>query len=157
MLDHDLLASAYQVGQLFGAAVRWLLLLAVGFKLVQRLVRGSFGEGFRRARTTTVVGLAIVVAGLAASVRYDFAGGSPSAKRGSDLSAVRTNVVRGCMSQGQKLSVCACYGDEVLRRTGQSAERFTALERDIVARQKSGQPPPQLIIDAARFCVAREG
>ena len=55
------------------------------------------------------------------------------------------------------MPVCACFGDQMLRRTGQSAERFAALERDMVARQNAGRPPPQPIVDAARLCAARAG
>jgi hypothetical protein len=43
--------------------------------------------------------------------------------------------------------------DEVLRRIDHSAERFTALERDMVRRQNAGQAPPALILDAARGCA----
>jgi hypothetical protein len=40
----------------------------------------------------------------------------------------------------------------VLRRIDHSAERFAALERDMVRRQNAGQGPPALILDAARAC-----
>ena len=156
MLDHDLLAAAYQNGQLVGRGVRWLLLLAVGFKLVQRLARGSFGSGFRRSLAGTVVGLVLVAAGLIGSIRYDFAG-HPATKAGADMSDARANVVRGCMNQGQAQPVCECYGDEVLRRTGRSPERFAALEQELVSRQNAGQGPPRLILDAAQACAGVNG
>jgi hypothetical protein len=156
MLDQDLLAAAYQNGQLAGRAVRWLLLLAVGFKLVRRLMSGSFGPGFRRSLPVTVIALVLVAAGLLGSLRYDFAG-SASATAGPDLTAERADVVRGCIKQGQAQPVCDCYGDEVLRRTGHDPQRFTALEREMVSRQNAGQPPPQLIMDAAQYCAGQSG
>jgi len=158
MPDFDLsfLAAAYENGQTIGRVVRWLVLLAVGFKLTQRLLTGSFGSGFRRSRAGTILGLVVVVAGLLGSVRYDFTDNA-TASAGRDMNAARAEVVRGCLDQGQVASVCECYGDEVLRRTGSSQERFAALERDMVSRQDAGQAPPDLIVQAAQACVGKAG
>jgi hypothetical protein len=104
----------------------------------------------------TVVGLLVIAVALIGSVRYDLTGNA-SAEAGPDMGAARADVVRGCMNQGQAPPVCECYGDEVLRRTGSSPERFAALEREMVSRQNAGQQRPQLIIDAAQLCAGRAG
>jgi hypothetical protein len=74
------------------------------------------------------------------------------AGRGSDMTAARQELLVGCLDRGELRSVCDCAGDEVLRRIDHSAERFAALERDMVRRQNAGQGPPALILDAARAC-----
>ena len=152
MPDLDLFAAAYETGQLAGRAFRWLLLLAVGFTLIRRIARGSWGPGFRRSPLGTALGLVAVVVALGFSIHHDFTGRAEATAK-MDMSSARAEVVRGCMDQGQAQSVCECYGDEVLRRTDRSPERFAALERDMVARQNAGQDPPQLIIDAAQYCA----
>jgi hypothetical protein len=156
MPDLDFFAAAYEGGALAGRAVRWLVLLAAGFTLVRRLVRGSWGPGFRNSPLGTVVGLVAVAAGLLFSVTRDFDGGhATAAAAGRDMTAARAEVVRGCVDQGQAQSVCECYGDEVLRRTGRSPEQFAALERDMIARQKAGQPAPPMLVKAAQYCAGR--
>ena len=154
--DHSFLAAAYENGQTAGRVLRWLLLLALGAKLMQRLLTGSVGSGFRRSRAGTILALVVVAAGLLGSARYDFTD-KATASAGRDMSAARAEVVRGCLDQGQLASVCECYGDEVLRRTGSSPERFAALERDMVSRQDAGQPPPDLIVQAAQACAGKAG
>jgi hypothetical protein len=74
------------------------------------------------------------------------------AGHGSDMTAARQELLVGCLDRGELRSVCDCAGDEVLRRIDHSAERFAALERDMVRRQNAGQGPPALILDAARAC-----
>jgi len=56
----------------------------------------------------------------------------------------------GKAGDGELRSVCECAGAEVLRRIDPSPERFAALERDMVRRQNAGQPPPALVLEAAR-------
>ena len=155
-LDLSFLAAAYENGQTIGRVFRWLVLLALGIKLTRRLLTGSFGSGFRRSRAGTILALVVVVAGLLGSVHYDFTD-KGTAGAGRDMSAARAEVVRGCLNQGQVASVCECYGDEVLRRTGRSPERFAALERDMVGRQDAGQAPPDLIVQAAQACAGKAG
>jgi len=71
---------------------------------------------------------------------------------GDDMTAARQELLVGCLDRGELRSVCECAGDKVLRRIDHSAERFAALERDVVRRQNAGQGPPALILDAARGC-----
>ena len=156
MPDLDLLAAAYENGQILGRAFRWMVLLAIAFSLVIRVARGSFGPGFRRSRLGTAVSLVAVVVCLIGSLHYDFVGDA-SAEAGRDMTAARAEVVRGCLDQGQLASVCECYGDEVLRRIDRSPERFAALERDMISRQNSGQAPPDLIVQAAQACTGKAG
>ena len=52
----SLLADAYGPGQTAGIAFRWVALLAVGAFLTRRLVRKSWGKGFRRSPAGTVLG-----------------------------------------------------------------------------------------------------
>jgi hypothetical protein len=126
--------------------------------LTRRLLAGSFGAGFRNSRAATILGLVVVVAGLIGSVRYDFTDkATAKTSAGTDMSAARAEVVRGCRNQGQTASVCECYGDEVLRRVDRSPERFATLEREMVSRQNAGQGPPELIMQAAQFCAGAAG
>jgi hypothetical protein len=156
MPDLDFFAAAYEGGALAGRAVRWLLLLAAGFVLIRRFVRGSWGPGFRNSPLGTAVGLVAVAAGLVFSVTRDFDGDrATAATAGRDMSAARAEVVRGCLDQGQAQSVCECYGDEVLRRSGGTPEQFAALERDMIERQKARQPPPPMLVEAAQSCAGR--
>lgn len=156
MPDLDFLAAAYENGQILGRAFRWMLLLAIGFSLVIRMARGSFGPGFRRSRLGTAVSLVAVAVCLVGSLHYDFVGHA-SAEAGRDMTAARAEVVRGCLDQGQLPSVCDCYGDEVLRRIDRSPKRFAALERDMISRQNAGQGPPELIMQAAQACAGQAG
>jgi hypothetical protein len=73
-------------------------------------------------------------------------------RHGDDMTAARQELLVGCLDRGELRSVCECAGDEVLRGLDHSAERFAALERDMVRRQNAGQGPPALILDAARSC-----
>jgi hypothetical protein len=158
MPDLDFLAAAYENGQLAGRAVRWLLLLAIGFKLVQRITRGSWGPGFRRSPLGTAVGLVAVVVALIASVAYDFGRDDRAAAAARpDMSTVRAEMMRGCLDQGQVRSICECYTDDVIRRTNNSPERFAALNREWDAREAAGQGPPPLLVEAAQNCAARGG
>jgi len=140
------LADAYANGATAGRALRWIVLLGIGAMLVRRVVRGSFGPGFRRSPAGTALGLVAVVAGLIFSVASDFNGGP-------DLSQARANVVAGCMSQGQTQSLCDCYADEVLRRTEHDPARFAALEREMVAAEKAGTAAPAVIVESATLCA----
>jgi len=90
-----------------------------------------------RSRWTLLV-IAIVVVGLT--------------RAGDDMTAARQELLVGCLDRGELRSVCECAGDAVLRRIDHSAERFAALERDMVRRQNAGQGPPALVLDAARAC-----
>jgi hypothetical protein len=74
------------------------------------------------------------------------------AGHGSDMTAARHELLLGCLDRGELRRVCECAGEEVLRRIDHSAERFAALERDMVRRQNTGQGPPTQILDAARAC-----
>jgi hypothetical protein len=94
-------------------------------------------ELLARSRWMLLV-IAIVVVGLA--------------RAGDDMTAARHELLLGCLDRGDLRSVCDCAGEEVLRRIDHSAERFAALERDMVRRQNAGQGPPALILDAARGC-----
>ena len=73
-------------------------------------------------------------------------------RAGDDMTAARQELLVGCLDRGELRSVCECAGDAVLRRIDHSAERFAALERDMVRRQNAGQGPPALVLDAARAC-----
>ena len=73
-------------------------------------------------------------------------------RHGDDMTAARQELLVGCLDRGELRSVCECAGDDVLSRLDHSAERFAALERDMVRRQNAGQGPPALILDAARTC-----
>ena len=92
-------------------------------------------ELLARSRWMLLV-IAIVVVGLA--------------RTGDDMTAARHELLLGCLDRGEPRSVCECAGDEVLRRLDHSAERFAALERDMVRRQNAGQGPPALVLDAPR-------
>jgi hypothetical protein len=148
MPDIDFLsqfANAYQGGQFFGTAVRWVVLLGFGLLLVRRLVRGSFGPGFRRSLLGTVLGLVVVVAGLGASVGYDFGA--------DDMSSARTSIVAGCTSQGAKASVCGCYADQLLKRTDHDSEKFAALEARMVRAHKAGRAMPAAVRESVAACL----
>jgi hypothetical protein len=125
---------------LLARALPWMCLLAIALVLVVRVARGSL------SRLGVAVSAVSVVACLAAGLH----GGS--AEAGSDISAARQELLLGCLDRGELRSVCECAGDEVLRRIDHSAERFAALEREIVRRQNAGQGPPALVLDAARAC-----
>jgi hypothetical protein len=125
---------------LLGRALRCMFLLAIGLVLVVRVARGSL------SRLGVVVSVVAVVVCVAGSLHYDFA------EAGSDMTAARQELMLGCLDRGELRSVCECAGDEVLRRIDRSAERFAALERDMVRRQNAGQGPPALILAAARSC-----
>ena len=146
MPDFDLFAGAYQGGQFAGSAVRWIALLACGLVLVRRLARRSFGPGLRRSLPGTLVGLVVVVAGLGASVAYDF--------RADDMSSARTSIVAGCTSQGAKASVCGCYADQLLARTGNDAEKFAALEQRMMRAHEAGRAMPAPVRESVAACVA---
>jgi len=73
-------------------------------------------------------------------------------RAGDDMTAARQELLVGCLDRGELRSVCECAGDAVVRRIDHSAERFAALERDMVRRQNAGQGPPALVLDAARAC-----
>ena len=73
-------------------------------------------------------------------------------RAGDDMTAARQELLVGCLDRGELRSGCECAGDAVLRRIDHSAERFAALERDMVRRQNAGQGPPALVLDAARAC-----
>jgi hypothetical protein len=154
MPDLDLLASAYESGQAFGRAFRWMLLLVAGLAIVSRLARGFVGPGFGRSRLALAVGVVALIVALIGSLHHDF-GGNRATAAGPDLAGARTEVMLGCLDQGQKRSVCECYGDEVLRRIDRSLERFAALEKDMIARQNAGQPPPPMLTEAAQYCAGR--
>lgn len=146
MTDFDLLTTAYEGGQTFGAIVRWVLLVAVGAVLVRRLVRGSFGTGFRRSPAGTVLGLVAVAAGLIFSVARDFGG--------DDMSRERAEIVSGCVSQGEAASVCRCYADGLLAGMDHDRAKFAALEQEMLRDHEAGRPLPALVLETARRCAA---
>ena len=146
MPDLDFLAAAYESGQTFGRVVRWVFLLAVGVVLVRRLVRGSFGAGFRRSPAGTVLGLVAVVAGLIFSVAQDFGG--------DDMKQERANIVESCVSQGQTASVCDCYADGLLAHVDHDRAKFAALEKQMLRDHEAGRPLPALVIETATRCAA---
>lgn len=125
---------------LLARALPWMCLLAIALVLVVRVARGSL------SRLGVAVSAVAVVACLAAGRHGD------SAEAGADIAAAHQELLLGCLDRGELKSVCECAGDEVLRRIDRSPERFAALERDLVRRQNAGQPPPALILDAARAC-----
>lgn len=73
-------------------------------------------------------------------------------RAGDDMTVARHELLLGCLDRGELRGVCDCAGDKVLRRLDHSAERFAALEREMVRRQNAGQGPPALVLDAARAC-----
>jgi len=146
MPDLDLLAAAYESGQTFGRIFRWVFLLAVGVVLVRRLVRGSFGAGFRRSPAGTVLGLVAVVAGLIASVAYDFGA--------DDMKQERANIVASCVTQGETASICACYADGLQAKVDHDRAKFAALENKMVRDHEAGRPLPALVIETATRCAA---
>jgi hypothetical protein len=125
---------------LLARALPWMCLLAIALVLVVRVARGSL------SRLGVAVSAVAVVACLVAGLHGD------SAEAGSDMTAARHELLLGCLDRGELRSVCECAGDEVLRRLDHSAERFAALEREMVRRQNAGQGPPALVLDAARAC-----
>jgi hypothetical protein len=139
-------ADAYQGGQFFGTAVRWVALLGFGFVLVRRLVSGRFGPGFRRSLPGTVLGLVVVAAGLIASVGHDFGG--------DDMSPARTSIVAGCTSEGATASVCGCYADQLLERTDHDLEKLAALQRRMVRAHEAGRAIPAPVRESVAACVA---
>jgi hypothetical protein len=141
----SILAGAFQGGQFVGTAVRWVALLGFGLVLVRRLARRSFGPGFRRSLPGTVLGLAVVMAGLGASVAYDFGA--------DDMSSARTSIVAACTSQGAKASVCGCYADQLLKRTDNDSEKFAALERRMVRAREAGRAMPAPVRESVAACV----
>jgi hypothetical protein len=154
MPDLDFLAAAYDSGQAFGRAFRWMLVLVAGLAIGIRLVRGFVGPGFGRSRLGLAVSVVAVVVALIGSLHYDF-GSNRASAAGPDLAEARTEVMLGCLDQGQTRRVCECYGDEVLRRIDRSPERFAALERDMIARQNAGREPPPMLTEAAQYCAGR--
>ena len=144
----ELLTTAYEGGQSFGRIVRWTVLVAVGVVLVRRLVRGSFGAGFRRSPAGTVLGLVAVVAGLIFSVVSDFGG--------DDMSRERASIVAGCVNQGQTASFCDCYADGLLTRTDHDLAKLAALEEMMVRDHEAGRPLPALVTETATRCAAGE-
>jgi hypothetical protein len=125
---------------LLARALPWMCLLAIALVLVVRVARGSL------SRLGVAVSAVAVVACLVAGLHGD------SAEAGSDMTAARHELLLGCLDRGELRSVCECAGDAVLRRIDHSAERFAALEREMVRRQNAGQGPPALVLDAARAC-----
>ena len=125
---------------LLARALPWMCLLAIALVLVVRVARGSL------SRLGVALSAVAVVACLVAGLHGD------SAEAGADMAAARQELLLGCLDRGELRSVCECAGDEVLRRLDHSAERFAALERDMVRRQNAGQRPPALVLDAARAC-----
>jgi hypothetical protein len=141
----NIFAGAYQSGQVFGQVVRWALLLGFGLVLVRRLAGRSFGPGFRRSLPGTVIGLAVVVAGLCGSAAYDL--------RADDMTSARTSIVAGCTDQGAEASVCGCYADQLLARTDNDSEKFAALEQRMVRAQDAGQAMPAPVRESVAACV----
>lgn len=141
----SIFAGAYQSGSFLGTTIRWLALLAFGFALVRRLVRGSFGPGFRRSLPGTVIGLVVVVAGLGASVVNDFGA--------DDMSSARASIVAGCTNQGAEASVCGCYADQLLKRTDNDSEKFAALEQRMVHAHEAGQAMPAQVRESVAACA----
>jgi hypothetical protein len=139
------LATAYDNGQLAGQLVINALFLAVAFKLVRRLVRGSFGSGFRRSPAGTVLSLVVVGAALILS--------AANAIRGDDMSSARTSIVAGCTNQGAEASVCGCYADQLLKRTDNDAEKFAALERRMTRAHEAGRAMPAPVRESVAACV----
>ena len=146
MPDLDFLTTAYEGGQTFGRVVRWVLLLAVGAFLVRRLVRGSFGAGFRRSPAGAVLGLVAVAAGLIFSVVSDFGD--------DDMSRERANIVAGCVGDGLTASFCGCYADGLLARMEHDRAKFAALEQKTMRDQAAGRPLPALVTETATRCAA---
>jgi hypothetical protein len=149
-----LLATAYDAGQAFRGAFRWMLLLIVGLTLAVRVARMWFGHG--HSPLGIAVNVVAVVVGLFGCLHYNVVGYASGAP-GADMTAARQEVMLGCLDQNQPRNVCECYGDEVLRRIDRSQERFAALERDMVRRQNAGQGPPALLVEAAQACAGHPG
>jgi len=151
MPDLDLLtslAAAYQDGQAFGRIVRWLVLLAVGAGLVRRLVRGSFGPGFRRSPAGTVMGLVAVVAGLIFSFAHD------TGRDDRETAQMRAGIVAGCRDSGTPQSFCDCYADEVVARTDHDPEKLEALKAEL-GRMTDPAHAPALLVRSAQACTAK--
>ena len=146
MPDLDLLTTAYESGESFGRVVRWVVLLAVGGVLVRRIVRGSFGAGFRRSPAGTVLGLVAVIAGLTFSVVRDFGG--------DDMSRERANIVAGCRGDGLTASFCGCYADGLLARMDHDPSKLAALEQQATRDHAAGRPLPAPVVEAATRCAA---
>jgi hypothetical protein len=140
------LATAYENGGLAGQLVLYALLAAMGFRLVRRLVRGSFGSGFRRSPAGTVLGLVVVGA-----VMIFSAAGSIG---GDDMSRERANIVSGCKGSGQSASVCGCYADGLLEHTGHDRARFAAFEDKLKRDHDAGRPLPAHVLETAARCAA---
>ena len=145
MPDLSLLAEAYQGGQSAIRAIRWVILLGLFVVLVLRLVRGSFGPGFRRSPAGTVLGLVVVTVGLIGSVVHDF--------RGDDMGPARASIVAGCTGEGAAQSVCACYADELLERTDHNLAKLNALTREMTDAQDAGTAMPAAVLASVSTCV----
>ena len=141
----SLAADAYQSGQFAGRAIRWVVLLGVGAVLVRRIVRGSFGPGFRHSPAGTALGLVLVTAGLLASVAHDF--------RGDDMRPARASLVAGCTSDGAQPSVCGCYADQLLERTDHSIAKLNALTQQMADARAAGRAMPAPVLASVSACV----
>ena len=141
-----MLATAYENGTLAGQLLVYALLTAIGFKLVRRLVRGSFGSGFRRSPAGTVLGLV----GVGAVMIFSVAGSIG----GDDMSRERANIVSGCTGGGQSASVCGCYADGLLEHTGHDRARFVAFEDKLKRDHDAGRPLPAHVLETAARCTA---
>jgi hypothetical protein len=139
-------ANAYENGHLAGELFIYVLLIAIGFKLVRRLVGGSFGSGFRRSPAGTVLGLVVVGAVMIVSVAGSIGG--------DDMSRERANIVSGCRGSGQSVSVCGCYADGLLEHTGHDRARFAALEDKLKRDHDAGRPLPAHVLETAARCAA---
>jgi hypothetical protein len=144
----SLFADAYQGGQFAGQSIRWVVLIGLGVVLVRRLVRGSFGPGFRRSPAGTVLSLVVVAAGLIASVTHDF--------RGDDMRPARASIVSGCTSGGAEASVCGCYADQLLERTDHDIAKLDALTRQMADARTAGRPMPATVLASVDACMKSE-
>jgi hypothetical protein len=144
----SVLADAYGDGQTAGVILRWGALIAVGAYLVRRVVRRSFGPGFRRSPVGTALGLAGVAAGLIAST---VAATGPDPR----LATYKRNVVRACVAQNVPTSFCACLADDTIKQMDGDVERLDAL--DDRARRAGGNAataPPELL-SAVQTCAGK--
>ena len=146
MLAINFLADAYSNGQSAGTAFRWVALLVAGAFLARRLVRKSWGKGFRRSPAGTVLGLVVVTVGLTASA---IAATGPDPR----LKSYKRNVVSACVAQGVAASLCACMADDTIRQMDGDVERLAALDaRAVQSGDNPAAAPPELL-SALRTCA----
>jgi hypothetical protein len=143
----NFLADAYSNGQSAGTAFRWVALLVVAAFLARRLVRKSWGKGFRRSPAGTVLGLVVVTVGLTASA---IAATGPDPR----LKTYKRNVVAGCVAEGVAASICACIADDTIKQMDGDVERLAALDASAIQSGSNPAAPPELL-SALRTCAGR--